>query len=371
MLNPQAYGNVDMSKVAMHLRKAVATDGFFLLFVAAYVFCTFCFTQYHGLNDRFSIFMYVTPALLQYIPVGMLFYAIYIFYVMVKVRPNYLFLYLWLQLRAWLISYTFVRGCLNYVAICVFLSAMTSFKSLIPEINPFNWDPELANFDRILHGGFVPWEIIQPVFGLPFISHAIDIIYRLWFIVMMVAIVWFIFVSKDERLRKQFMITYVMAWAINGTILALFFSSVGPAFFSNIYPEVNNPYQGLMTYLNTANNSYPLMAIDAQKMLWQLYESEKLGTAGGISSMPSMHVSIAFLIFLVSLRTQFITAKLLGGTFLLLILIGSVHLGWHYAIDGYLSIISTAFIWRFNAYLVPTSNHQYDLPNKAENYSTC
>lgn len=196
-------------------------------------------------------------------------------------------------------------------------------------------------------------------------------VYGFWFVIMMVAVVWFIFLSKDERLRKQFMITYVLAWAINGTILALFFSSVGPAFFSNIYPEVNNPYQGLMTYLNTANNSYPLMAIDAQKMLWQLYESEKLGTAGGISSMPSMHVSIAFLIFLVSLRTQFITAKLLGGTFLLLILIGSVHLGWHYAIDGYLSIISTAFIWRFSAYLVPISNHKYDLPNKAENYSTC
>lgn len=360
-----------MTKVAIHLKKAITTDGLFFLFVATYVFCTFFFIQYHELNDRFSIFMYVTPALLQYIPVGMLFYSAYIIYVMIKVRPNQLFVYLWLRIKSWLISFTFFRGCLNYIAICIFLSAMTSFKSLIPEINPFSWDPALAYFDNILHGGFSPWEIIQPIFGLPFISYGIDIIYRLWFIVMMVAIVWFIFLSKDERLRKQFMLTYVMAWAVNGTILALFFSSVGPAFFSNIYPDANNPYQGLMTYLNTVNNSYPLMAIDAQKMLWQLYENSEIGAAGGISSMPSMHVSIAFLFFLVSLQIRFITVKLLGGAFLLLTLIGSIHLGWHYAIDGYLSIITTALIWKFNSRLLPASNYQHKLAIKNESYSIC
>jgi hypothetical protein len=33
------------------------------------------------------------------------------------------------------------------------------------------------------------------------------------------------------------------------------------------------------------------------------------------------------------------------GAFLLVILIGSVHLGWHYAIDGYVGIIGTLILW--------------------------
>ena len=360
-----------MTKVAMHLKKSAASDGLLFLFVTTYVFCTFFFIQYHDLNDRFSIFMYIAPALFQFLPVAVLFYAAYIFYVMINTRPNRLFLYLWLDIRKWLTSYTFVRGGLNYIVICVFLSAMTSFKSLIPEINPFSWDPTLANFDQILHAGMAPWEILQPIIAIPIVSHLIDITYGFWFVIMITSVVWFIFLSKDERLRKQFMLTYIMAWAVNGTILALLFSSVGPAFFSNIYPEAYNPYQGLMAYLNTVNNSYPLMAIDAQKMLWQLYENSEIGVAGGISSMPSMHVSIAFLIFLVSLQTRFITVKFLGGAFLLLTLIGSIHLGWHYAIDGYLSIITTALIWKFNSRLVPASNYQHKIAIKNESYSIC
>lgn len=358
-----------MTLVTMHLRKSISSDGIFFLFVLSYVLCTFLFSQHHGLNDRFSIFMYVRPALLQYIPVGMLFYAAYIFYVMVKISPNRLFLYLWSELKSWLTSYTFFRGCLNYISICVFLSAMTSFKSLIPEINPFSWDPTLENFDRLLHGGFSPWEIIHPLFSSPFMSYIIDVVYRLWFIIMMITVVWFIFLSKDEQLRKRFMVTYVVAWAINGTIFALVFSSVGPAFFSNVYPEANNPYLDLMTYLNSVNNSYSLMALNSQKMLWHLYDTAQLGATGGISSMPSMHVSIAFLIFAVSLQTPYMTAKLLGGAFLLLTLVGSVHLAWHYAIDGYFSIISTALIWRLSMLLFPTPEKQYDLPHTPQKYS--
>lgn len=359
-----------MTKIAMYIRQAFVSDRFFFLFVAIYCLCTFCFALYEDLTDRFSIFMYMAPALIQYIPVGMLFYASYIMYVMVKIRPERLFLYLWLQLRTWLTSYSFVRGGLIYIAICIFLSAMTSFKSLIPDINPFSWDPALAGFDRLLHGGSAPWEIIHPLFSSPFISHVLDVIYRLWFIVMMTAIVWFIFISKNERLRTRFLVTYVMAWAVNGSILAVIFSSVGPAFFSEIYPEITNPYASLMTYLNTANDSYPLMALDAQNMLWHLYQNRELTIAGGISAMPSMHVSVSFLVFLICFQTQYISAKILGTIFVLLTLIGSVHLGWHYAIDGYLSIITTALIWQFSPYAIPTPRHQHEPASQAENFST-
>ncbi len=341
-----------MSSIRINIKKAVNSDRVFLLCVSVYVLGTYCFASYHGLHDRFSAVMYVIPAVLQFFTIGMLFYAFYILYVMIKIRPQKLFAYLRLELKKWLLNYQFVRGSVNYVAICIFLSAMTSFKSLIPDINSFSWDPALANFDRQLHGGLAPWEIIQPLVGMPVISHFIDIIYGAWFVVMLTAVFWFIFISKNEQLRRQFLLTYILSWAINGTVLAVFFSSVGPAFFANVYPETINPYQGLMAYLNNADASYPLVALEAQKMLWEFYQSSALGTAGGISSMPSMHVSIAFLILLACWRAHYFAPKVFGSIFLALILIGSVHLGWHYAIDGYLSIVTTLMIWKLSAYLV-------------------
>jgi hypothetical protein len=115
-----------------------------------------------------------------------------------------------------------------------------------------------------------------------------------------------------------------------------------------------------MTYLNTANMSYPLLALEAQKHLWDWYQVAEVGTASGISSMPSMHVSIACLVVFACWRTHYVALKLFGGVFFLVILLGSVHLGWHYAIDGYLSIISTTLIWKFSAYLVSASDCQHN-----------
>ena len=60
--------------------------------------------------------------------------------------------------------------------------------------------------------------------------------------------------------------------------------------------------------------------------------------------MPSMHVSIIFLIALLGWRKN----AVLGAVFTIytfFIMLGSVHLAWHYAVDGYLSIIVTLVIW--------------------------
>ena len=60
--------------------------------------------------------------------------------------------------------------------------------------------------------------------------------------------------------------------------------------------------------------------------------------------MPSMHVVTSLLIALVCWRIN----RPLGVAmvvFLVVILIGSVHLGYHYAIDGYAAIVITLAIW--------------------------
>jgi hypothetical protein len=57
-----------------------------------------------------------------------------------------------------------------------------------------------------------------------------------------------------------------------------------------------------------------------------------------------MHVALATLFALVSWRTK----RWLGivmSIYALIILVGSVHLAWHYAVDGYFSIAGMIAIW--------------------------
>jgi hypothetical protein len=81
-------------------------------------------------------------------------------------------------------------------------------------------------------------------------------------------------------------------------------------------------------------------------MLWQTYEENKVMPASGISAMPSMHVAIAalFAFFAFQLGKPY---NFLFTTYLIVIVIGSVHLAWHYAIDAYVAILLTYGIWRF------------------------
>ena len=47
-----------------------------------------------------------------------------------------------------------------------------------------------------------------------------------------------------------------------------------------------------------------------------------------------------------------------AALFALAIFTGSVHLGWHYAVDGYASAFLVAVIWKLSAKLVPAERRQ-------------
>jgi PAP2 superfamily len=60
--------------------------------------------------------------------------------------------------------------------------------------------------------------------------------------------------------------------------------------------------------------------------------------------MPSMHLATSFSFVLLGFSVN----RRLGtvsSVFAALIFVGSIHLGWHYAIDGYVAILGTWAIW--------------------------
>ena len=68
------------------------------------------------------------------------------------------------------------------------------------------------------------------------------------------------------------------------------------------------------------------------------------GRLAGISAMPSMHVATSVLIAFYA-ATHARWAGWFCWIFAALIMIGSVHLGWHYAVDGYFGAAIAWMAW--------------------------
>jgi membrane-associated phospholipid phosphatase len=105
-----------------------------------------------------------------------------------------------------------------------------------------------------------------------------------------------------------------------------------------------DPYAPLMSYLHHVDETHSIWALGAQDMLWGNYQMRDVMVGSGISAMPSMHVAIATLFALVCWRVR----RWLGivmATYAVIIMLGSVHLGWHYAVDGYLGAAGMLAIW--------------------------
>ena len=128
-----------------------------------------------------------------------------------------------------------------------------------------------------------------------------------------------------------------------GTLLATPLSSAGPCYYTRVFGEPG-PYAGLMAYLGSLHEGPGLIALQIQENLWTYYTGRAVLPLNGISAMPSMHVAGALLFALAGWRASRALGLLLAG-YAVLILVGSVHLAWHYAVDGYVAAAVTAFLW--------------------------
>lgn len=278
-----------------------------------------------------------------YVNFASAFVILRIIWVLAKYRPDSPLRFLWNDLRETFLSPRRVLNALPvFFLLPLALSVMTSLKRLIPVIVPFSWDPAFAEIDRILHGGFHPWELLQPLLGYPPVTVAVSYAYTMpWLAMVMFLQFWFTFSFDRERMR--FLLTYLLCWLILGNVAATALSSVGPCYYQYFF-DGPDPFAPLMAYLNGVADGYRLPSILGQEYLWASYQEDFLRLGSGISAMPSMHIVNGFLLVLVCWRRHWC---LRWGSilFLAVLQIGSVHLAWHYAIDGYVGMIVTGLFW--------------------------
>lgn len=238
----------------------------------------------------------------------------------------------------------FVRGFTMMLVMYAFINGFSRFKSLITYFQPFSWDLAFDTWDRALHFGYRPWELLQPFLGYGPVSMLINVNYNFWFVSLTMFWLHFAFAEKPGFRRNQAILAYMITWITGGVVLAIFFSSAGPVYFGNLNLGFD-PYSGLMTYLQTTNQTWPIWAVDLQNTLWtNLMTNEGLDVSKGISAMPSMHNAQSLLLVLVTWNRGMLLRNL-AIVQCVLVFIGSIHLGWHYAVDAYVAWAVTGVAW--------------------------
>ncbi len=242
------------------------------------------------------------------------------------------------------------QSCALYVIVfyCMFLFfwAFLVQKSLIALIMPHYLDPALSNIDYILHFGYYPFELL-PSLSTSFTGLLItEQAYFLWFIFILAVNVYALLFDPDQKRRKLYLWSSFCIWLILGCIGAILMSSVGPIFYGDFYPSLDNPYSQINADMAQAESMGAMLWPGAVSVLLDFHHNKDVIDLNGITAMPSMHVAASMLSFLY-MRSVNRTLGILSGIYGLAILICSVILGFHYAIDGYFSILAVLLIWFF------------------------
>ncbi len=252
----------------------------------------------------------------------------------------------------------------------VLMAAMGMMKMLIPQLAPFAHDDLFARLDKMLFFGRHPWELTHAVFGNASATLVIDRLYTFWVFLLSIVIVLFaLAVPRLERAR--FFLSFSAAWIVLGVAGAYLGSSAGPCFQAQLGLAEASAYAPLMERLHAmdaqliASGQMGLGGVQWQGVLWDAYARQDIAFGMGISAMPSMHNAIAMLYFLAALRFGRAVACV-AGAFAIVTFVGSVHLGWHYAVDAIIGALAVIPIWKLVGHYLDRSGYAAAVGGKSK-----
>lgn len=331
------------SRFSSLLRKSISAHAIFWLVVVSYYAGFLVLLRLRPELVPLDFLMIAAGFLLGSLPIMLVSLFLMRFYHIARhVKPERPIPALLKDLRQFLSSGArMANGIPMVIIMVIFMYVFVGVKASIPNLNPYSWDHYFSEMDRTLHFGQQPWQWLQPLLGHPFITFVININYSGWFLVMWMMWVHFAFADRPSPLRTRFFLSFFLMWILIGGILAVVFSSAGPCYYGRLGLSPD-PFADLMAYLRGANQIFPIWAIPVQDVLWQGHVGKS--AIDGISAMPSMHNGSALLFALAGYKISRFAGHLLSAH-AILIFIGSIHLGWHYAVDSYLAWALTVVIW--------------------------
>lgn len=236
------------------------------------------------------------------------------------------------------------------IAFALLLTIYNAYKQLILPNAGTPFGPVFASIDRKLFLDHEPWRVVHSVFSSPWATYGFDLAYHAWFLPMslaMIACAWSM--PGQFQLKAQYLFTYIGIWTIIGGVFAYLLPAGGPAFFAAF--AHGDRFLPLLARLASdeavIRHALPgarLASLEYQHGLLAIYGSEHLAMGGGISAMPSVHNALAVLFALAARRVNRRLGWFMAG-YAVLIWLGSIDLGWHFAVDGVVAAGMTIYLW--------------------------
>lgn len=222
----------------------------------------------------------------------------------------------------------------------IFLAGFSTAKIAIPFLVGYHWETFWAEADRVLFG-VDAWRITHALLG-PSLTAPLAFIYTYAWSLSLASTQAFVAIYGGRRLVGTFFTAMLLTWIVGGCLMAYAVSAAGPIFAGLGDPDLVARFAPLHAQLSAT------LAPDSAILRTQAYLFETVGNriaagGGGISGMPSMHVAEMAIFIMAARRTRwFWPAVALWA----LIFIGSVHFGYHYALDGVAGTLIAMLCWK-------------------------
>jgi hypothetical protein len=201
------------------------------------------------------------------------------------------------------------------VMLAVEPNAYASIKPLL-NLAPFTADPLLAGIDHAIFGAD-PWRFLQwlrPLFGYYFLG---------WLGAICLAALHLALAPPSPH-KDRVIVLYFLLWTIAAPVFHLLFPAGGPVFYELL------GFGDRFALLPVAGE-----VLSSRNYLWMVHQAGFSGQYAGISAMPSLHVAIATWVALVFWRSALFPVAVFHAVLIFLL---SIATGWHYAVDGLVSI---------------------------------
>lgn len=230
-----------------------------------------------------------------------------------------------------------LAGILLLSVMVPFHTAFNAVKELIPYGQGFVFDRFFADLDRTLFFGNDPFVFLCSVGGAEWILRAIELNYsNFWFVICFFILYWMAVSPRLDGVRVRYFVTFLLTWGLIGNVLATIFSSAGPVYYGHVTGDYARFAEQVMLLSKTVDEIGS--AASYQQYLWTMYLSGQPGIGTGISAFPSMHLALFTMnaMFLRELKPKW---AIWAWLYTAVLLVSSVYLGWHYAVDGLASIL--------------------------------
>ncbi len=233
------------------------------------------------------------------------------------------------------------------ILFALLMASYNAFKQMILVKFPFRYDALFTQADQMLFLGHEPWRVVHQFLPGIETAHVIDLLYHGWYAPMSLGVIicaWMPF--STYRLRTQYLLTYLGVWIGMGCFVAAAFPAAGPVFVPLLVDQ-HSSFAELTNSLKAMQPMIEFRALSLQQMLLESYGSNKLAVGAGISALPSVHNGLAILFSLAVFKLNKVAGYVMAA-YAFMIWLGSIYLGWHYAIDGIVSLILIIPLWHYS-----------------------